>query len=381
MGKTRLNLAFCHGLVNKIRKESQHACRQIVILSAVVFIVAFFSSFLLPQLKSEAQETTRASPMPRDEALVIQKLPILSDVARPYAQVYEPFLDYAIHILKPDWIKTEDDLLSIFQRKMELIKLLLDYCQEPLEKIASPYRKDPRWPSLEKELRILGIKAFTAEDYWAGLSDGPVLDDLVERVASEPCQLFVQMKYAQTESFGGEYPYMYLDNEMKIIEIGEKLLQSFPDSKFTIQMKDMLFDALVPLTDVHEVEDCYIVGGLSRGVYPGWTDLKEQKRFIEDHPYSRFHDVVARIIGSISNISDEGPIYAVVTDACTSEKEARQVVLSYLLQGVDIPHILIDSGDAQRRYVAYRFYTDKEKADQALKEIQRVRAQALIRVF
>jgi hypothetical protein len=378
MGKTRLDLASCHWLIKKIRKES----RQIAILSAGVFIVAFFSSFLSPQHKPEAQETTRALPVPRDEALVIQKLPILSDVTRPYVQVYDLFLDYAIHILKPDLIKTEDDLLSIFSRKMELIKLLLEYCQEPFERIASPYRKDSRWPALEKELNILGIKAFTAEDYWAGLSDGPFLEDIVARVASIPCQLFIQMKYAQTESFGGEYPYMYLDDEMKMVEIGEKLLQSFPDSKFTTQMKDMLFDALVPLTDVHEVgSSSYIVGDLSRRAYPGMTDISQHQRFVEDYPNSRFHDVVARIIGSISTISDQGPIYAVVTDVCTSEKEARQVVLSYLLQGVDIPHILTDSGDAQRRYVAYRFYTDKEKSDQALKEIQRIKPQARIRVF
>jgi hypothetical protein len=381
MGKTRLDVVLCHGLIKKIGKRSQHAQRQLVILSAAVFIIAFFSSVLLPQLKPEAQENTQTLPVSRDEALVIQKLPVLSDLARPYVQVYEPFLDYATCILKPDWIKTEDNLLSIFPRKMELIKLLLDYCQEPFEKIASLYRKDPRWPALEKELSILGIKAFTAEDYWAGLSDGPFLEDLVSRVASEPCQLFIQMKYAQTESFGGEYPYMDLDDEMKMVEIGEMLLQSFPDSKFTIQMKDMLFDALVPLTDVHEVGDLYIVGGLSRRAYPGLTDITQHQRFIEDYPNSRFPDVVARIIGSISNISGEGPIYAVVTDACTSEKEARQVVLTYLLQGVDIPHILTDTGDAQRRYVAYRFYTDKEKASQALKEIQRIKPQALIRVF
>ena len=216
---TRLDLFSLHELKKQTRKQNQYIRRQIaertdrlrisgpiVILSANVFIVAFLSSFLLLQLRSEAQENTQAVPVPRDEALVIQKLPILSDLARPYAQVYESFLDYAICILKPDWIKTEDDLLSIFPRKMNLIKLLLDYCQEPFERIASSYREDPRWPPLEKELSILGIKAFTAEDYWAGLSDGPFLEDFVARVASEPCRLCIQMNMYKKLLFGCARP-------------------------------------------------------------------------------------------------------------------------------------------------------------------------------
>jgi len=104
----------------------------------IAFMVALFSIILGLYLRSEAQEKSQASVVPRDEALVIQKLPILSDLVRPYEQVYEPFLEYAVRILKPDWIETEDDLLSVFSRKAELIKLLLDHCSGPLEKIASP---------------------------------------------------------------------------------------------------------------------------------------------------------------------------------------------------------------------------------------------------
>lgn len=303
--------------------------KTIFLLSMMVFITALFLGFLPPPLRSDAQKDTQAAPAARDEALVNQRLPNLSNLARPYPQVYGPFLDYATCVLRPEWIKTEDDLLSLFPRKNELLKLLVDFCNKPSGGINGPNCGDPSWPAIEKELGVLGIKAVIAEDYVAGLSDGPFLEDLITRIASEPCRLFIHMKNLRTESFHGEYIFMNLDADMKMAEIGEKFLQSFPDSKFTKQMKDMLYEALVPLTDVHEVNSLHIVGGLTRKVYPGWTDIAKHRMFLENYPGSHFHDVVARIIGSMSSIAAEGPIYAVVTDVCASEEEARQVVLSY----------------------------------------------------
>jgi hypothetical protein len=355
--------------------------KTIFLPSTIVFIAAFVLCLWPPQLRSEGQENSQVVPAARDEALVVQKLPLLCSLTRPFPPVYRLFLDYATCVLRPQWIKTEDDLLSLFPRKNELMKLLVDLCNKDSGGINGPNRGDPSWPAIEKELGVLGIRAVISEDYVAGFSDGPFLEDLIARTASESCRLFIQMKNVRTESFNGEYIFMDLGADMKMVEIGEQFLRSFADSKFMNQMKDMLYEALVPLTDVHEASSLYIVGDLSREVYPGWTDIANHRSFIEKYPRSRFHDVVARIIDSMSSIAAKGPIYAVVTDNCASEEEARQLVLSYLLRGIDIPHILKTPEKALERCVAYRFFSDKGKAGQALKEIQKIKPQALIRIY
>jgi len=347
-----------------------------------VFGAALCLGTFLPLLGSLTQANPPSAPVARDEKSVNQQLPLLSTLTRPSPPTYEAFLDYATAVLKPAWIKNENDLLSLYACKDQLKGLLVGFCNISAGGINGPNSRDPAWPAMEKELAVLGIQAYFAEGDVAGLSDGPFLEDVIERVASEPCRLFIHMKNVQTKASNHEYVYMDLDADMKMVEIGERFLKSFPDSKFAGQMRDMLYDSLVPLTDVHYVgSSIYIVGGTSKDVYPGWTVIENHRKFIKTHLDSRFRGVVARIIGNISDISGGGPIYAVVTDVCPSEKEARRVVYSYLLQGLDIPHILTGRGDQKSTFIAYRFFSDKRKADMALSEIRKIKPQASIRIL
>jgi hypothetical protein len=350
-------------------------------LCAISIFGVVLAALLLTLLGTHAQETASSMPVARDEALVNQQLPLLCKMTRGNPVAYQALLDYATCVLKPEWIKTEDDLLSLFSQKNGLIRQLLAFCNTT-GGINGPTLDEKFWPAIEEELRLLGIQAIFTEDYIGGLSDGPFSMDIIDPVASEPFRLLVQLKNLRTESYNGEYIYRALDTQMVLVEIGERFLRSYAESRYSSEVRDILYEALIPLTDIHSVgPGAYVVGGTSKEAYPGATSIENHRRFLESYPESRFHDVVARIIDHMSDSSGEGPIYAVVTDACPSEDAACKVVFSYLLQGVDIPHILRDPTEAETRYVVYRFYSDKTKAEQALAAIRKIKPQALIRIF
>jgi hypothetical protein len=198
------------------------------------------------------------------------------------------------------------------------------------------------------------------------------------------------MTEAYAGSCGSEYTNLDLKPEMETIAIGERLLASFPESKHVEPAKLLLRKALFPLTDWHvmlpydptstdESDDhpfC-IVGGLNASTFPFWTDIGEPREFLKEYPDSRFHDVIAKIVEEPSEIKWKYRVHVVVVDDFRDEESARKAIFSYLLNGIDIPHLIIFSETSY--VVSYRFFADPEKAKRALERIIKIKPAATIR--
>ena len=109
------------------------------------------------------------------------------------------------------------------------------------------------------------------------------------------------------------------------------------------------------------------------------TELSNYTTFIKKYPQSRYAKVVKSILLNISTLeSNESGIehlYAVVTDEVANEGDASQLVVNYLQSGKDIPHILRTQS---KTYIAYRYYSDKEKAEAALQRAQKMKPSAKV---
>jgi hypothetical protein len=329
------------------------------------------------------------------EELVRKSLPLLSDKIRSLDQnIYPAFIKYADGVLRPDWIKSDDGLSLLFKERESLLDMINR--SEPLSNFLSGeterYVRDKSGDleAYDSEFELIGIRMIFAEGMFAGLAEGPVLKELVSRVASEPYRLYIRLVETYAGSYGSEYTYMDLGPEMEAVELAEELITRYPDSKYIDSTMQILGKALFPLTDWHvmlpsdptvaekpDYNPLCIVGELHTSVFRSWTDIGQPTKFLEAYPMSRFHDVVAKIVKEPSEILDGKSVYAVIVDEFNDEQSARKAILNFLLKGIDIPHLITLSETSY--VVAYRFFDDREKAEKALERIKNIKPNAMIR--
>ena len=294
-----------------------------------------------------------------------------------------------VRVLKPDWIETDDDLRSLFKERDSLLKKFNE--SEPLDRFLSdvagigPSRD---WEKYDHEFGQIGIRTVFAEGMLAGFVEGPVLEETVSLVASEPYRLYIKLVETYARSYGSEYTYMDLGPEMEAIELAEKLIAEHPESKYIDPANQILSKALFPLTDWHigvpddltlvkknDYHPFCIVGELHQRLFPWQTYVEEPKKFLEAYPGSRFHDVVARIVEEPSEIGAKS-VFVVVVDEFNDEESARKAILNYLLRGIDIPHLITLNETSY--IVAFRFFADPDKAKRALERIKKIKPDAAI---
>ena len=333
-----------------------------------------------------------------DEELVKRSLPYLSGKIRVLDQgIYPAFIEYATWVFKPDWIKTDEDLSRFLEKREPLLKMISgsESLCEFLSKEADKWvfkDKSGDWEHYEREFGLIGIRTVFAEGMLSGFAEGPVLEEVISRVASEPYRLYIRLMEAYARSYGAEYTFMNLEPEMEAIELGERLLNWFPESKYVGPAKQILAKALFPLTDWHIMvaadtpskdldkdHPFCVVGELHQRAYPFSTDIGQPKKFLETYPGSGFNSVIAKIVNDPSEMSGGRAVHAVMVDEFPDMESARQRILSYLLQGLDIPH-LITLGETSYA-VVYRFFADPEKAQRALEKIKKIKPEAGIKVW
>ncbi len=288
---------------------------------------------------------------------------------------------YAAFILNPDAITTESQLKAIFQLRESVIKEINEPVSEYMmqaEQNQTPTEK------LVSELKSVGMQGIYAEGMFVALTVAPILESNISRIASEPFKLYLQLLQHHSDSMGGEYPYMNLTHKMKTLHIGEQLRKKYPASEYVRESYDAFMDALHTLTDIHRLSFKahvqHIIGSVSTDFYPTGTEIENHKRFIAEYPQSRFNDVVKKILSDMSDIrmSPDGHferLYLVVTDEPRDFETGEKIVFGYLMNSMDIPHLV---EIRQGFFVVYRFYSDETKARQALDTIKQVKPDAKI---
>lgn len=286
-------------------------------------------------------------------------------------------------------IKTLEEVEKVFSHRDNLIKLLM------ADDDFNTYMEEG--DRLYEEFESLGIHIIEAEGLFFGLDKANLFEDIIEKVADEPYILKNKIDNLYAASHGSEYPYLDLSEEMQIIPLAEKMLLNYPDHKYNIEIAKILENALNPLTDVHLVKSShksYIVGGYAIGEYPGATDIKYHKEFVEKNEKSKFADVIDKIVKSISVMgkSEFDSLYFIqvpdlsTTDSIFADEKLNTALFNlqgsispltantkYLWLGIDIPHsFYLRDGDETNKVIVYRFSTEKENLVESLTNIQAI---------
>ena len=285
---------------------------------------------------------------------------------------------------------SEAGVLKIMDTRKQILeagefqKVLSDYYYNYDEQKVYDY-----WQLIDKELFKIGFQSVYAEGMLQDIALHSFLKAESDKYLKEETKLYLELKDAEANSRGGEYPYMGLGAYGKTVEKGEILLKKYPAHKNIADIEAITYASLFPYVDYHRVASSvdykeYCVGGFVSDIYPSGTEISNHDAFLETYKNSKFHQVVKRIrenpsVIAVGKNGEFKPVYLVVTDVVTSHKAAEKKVWKYLNEGLDIPHALLLTENGKEMFVvAYRFFPDKEKAAKALAQISAKVANAKI---
>ncbi|MGB0931965.1 MAG: hypothetical protein ACPGVB_14370, partial [Chitinophagales bacterium] len=253
---------------------------------------------------------------------------------------------------------------------------------------------------LDEELKELGMQAIYSEGMYWSLGPAEMLTQEMEKYASEVFHLYMDFQSARTDAIMGEYPYLNLDGEGKMVVIGEKMQSKYPDNPLTQKIEVDFNSALKLFTDVHVIKSdfdkSYMTNGLATDFYPNATSIDALRKFTEDYPESKYSKMVETVMENMSEMESkelgwkdlylvvvkwEDIIEKTIVEELEEEKDsmivytfpdAEKIRNDFLKKGIIVPHTLqvLKKGE-QKCAVTYRFYADKSKAEVALKEIKK----------
>lgn len=279
-------------------------------------------------------------------------------------------------ILKnPSKLKSDEAILNFFALRSNaqpvldnLVGAHYSYMQEKLE---SEYWYDE---ALEAELNASGFRTVWAEGFLGGLTTAPVLENQIAAAASEELAYYLKIKDLEASSEGSEYPLDDVDPEIGIVYEYEQLMNKFPQSQYLDLAWETFELALSILTDVHMVTDgdytnC-IAWGFEISYWPNGTSCGALSSYVSGHPESRFSPVFSAIEENKSVIEAQAEdVYVVEVPPLT---EKTKWATDYLMKGIDVAHALSlkQEDGSYNTVLAYRFYTEKTKAEEALSKIR-----------
>lgn len=324
-----------------------------------------------------------------DPNYMAQQFPVLASTIKPDHQLYPILNNYAYDVMHPaQSVQSEKDLKRIFyKRDAQIIPMLHGDIFDPLAIKNPDFFVGDAGRKLQAELQKIGMQCIYAEGMYVALGATEMLPDAMKQYGSEVFKLYSDFLNAYGNAVGGEYPYMDLSGEMRMVAIGEIMLDKYPKHEYTQAIQSDFEFALHTLTDIHTVkgesntEQFY---ALSTDPYPYMTNFEEHERFIATYPDTKYGKIVQKIRSNTSQINYNGgnlsDLYLLVLQwrdavsesdiAYCDDIEAIKDSL-YLNQGIDVPHVLpIFKDSTTQCALTYRFYPEKNKAEQALKNIQ-----------
>ena len=326
-----------------------------------------------------------------DINLFTEQLPILSQLLQGNA-LHNTIAVYANKVLRGK-VSSQKDLETLLDSRSKMITLLHDKVLNPFFSKADTedFYNSERGASLEKELNRIGIQSISAEGMYIGLAPSTMLEKEFKQLSDEPFKLYNDFLSQRGNSMGGEYPYSNLENQMKLVWIGEQLIGKYPNNPYTARIRSDFRFALGTLTDFHQVNTpaqgvYYIVSDLLTEPYPTMTSVDQLNNFVKQYPQSKYSHLTKNILENTSDIklNEDGypqPIYLVVakwlaadsSDENADCENAEQLRNNYLDKAMPIPHLLRLNRQGQTQCaLCYRFYSSAQKATTALSILKKI---------
>lgn len=312
------------------------------------------------------------------EALVLEYLP---DIIKKYNEDF--YKDFSVYMsLLNSFVDSDDKVMAILNMR--------DSIMSEMTTIIENYYYDEGeadWDKsllVDEELDTIGFWTIYAEGMFVDLDVAPILENEIEQYTSEEFQTYIDFKNKFSHSLGGEYPYMSITVYYPAIMAGEKMYKNFKSSKYFDLIYDDYLSCLSILTDIHKVNfsdfstGCFY-SNLTYSFYPFATSCEDLDYIIDNYPNSMFIPILEKLTNNMSEIdvntdndNVKSEIFAVVIDQFDDYSAANDKIFEYLNQGKDIVHNLSlkNNDDQIVYYTCYRFYSDKQKAQEALNYIK-----------
>lgn len=363
--------------------------------------------FVLGSCENKTSNTTTNNGNYKGEASISispkflqQNFPVLDSISRTKEGLHQLLNGYAFRLKNASTlVESDKDLQELFEMRdndilTELHKKVLD----PIALENGVFYHSAAGAKLDEELKELGMQAVYSEGMYWSLGPAEMLTEEMEKYASEVFRLYMDFQSARTDAIMGEYPYLNLDGEGKMLVTGEKMQEKYPDNPLTKKIETDFNSSLEVFTDVHiiksDFDKSYMTNGLATEFYPNATNIDALKKFTEDYPESKYGKMVETVIKNMSEMEpkeigwkdlylvvvqwadivektaiQEGDTVSTTFKSCIN---ARKICNDFLKKGITISHSLqVKKKDEEKCAVVYRFYADKKKAETALKEIKK----------
>lgn len=315
------------------------------------------------------------------------KIVYLFDILKPNKSLFTQFSKYIDEFNLS--IRNEDDIIAVFNKRDSLI----DSLNKQLEKYYYKTGQEniEQWEKIDNELNLIGFSPIYAEGSYIDLNVSPILKDEIKKVGSKEFILFNDFNNLYTRTLGGEYPFLNTDAFFKAYLVAEKLYTEFPESKYFKKIKPKFYELINYITDVHEVTfidekdincQCF---NFTYSYYPYSTNCETMIDFVRLNKKSVISPVLEKIIKNKSLISIDpnktikATIYVISIEEQKSIELAKERSVEYILSGKDYVHPLtLKQNDKEKYFVTYRFYTDKQTADEYYEKIKKTEPNAKI---
>ncbi len=285
---------------------------------------------------------------------------------------------------------SEAEIYQIFQQR--------DSLMTDIDKIFNTYyyamtqQQFQTWEDIDKELKSIGFKVIYAEGTYIGLDVAPILETRIKKYASKPFQYYADFRNKRAVAMGGEYPYANNYDAFVAVYAAEKLYKDYPQSQYLSLIDEQYRELLFTITDVHYattsndgVKGCYY-NAFHYDFYPYYSNCSDIEKIIKDFPNSMYINVFKELNENMSAIfvqlnkpKELVVAYVIVTEKVDNETAGINKVFDYLNNGVSIVHnIAVDDGTVTDYYVAYRYFSNKSKAEEALNKIKPIAPKAKI---
>ncbi len=369
-------ILLCESLTNKMR------------LISLLLMTSFFGFTCEEEnqdyIREETSKTKKAIVLPKEDSIKINErnlapdfypdsLILLKRFSKSYPQVYNTIIELEKAIKGSNKINDDEGLLELLDIRDKLAEAIniSGVFYDVYDEEGSP-NYETAFENFEKELNSLGFQEQWAEGFYIGISKALFMEELFETKASEPLKLKTRIFDLYGYTGETEYPLLGLSAESEIIFLGEQMFAKYRDHNYTKHIQEIFEESLMTLFDFHAVyygdgKPTFINFDLSTRAYPNWTEIHNRENFIKEYPDSKYVPLMEKVLVNLSSINVENDSIFIVQVPSKVTK-----IIEFLNKGIVIPNVieLRDSkGVLTKTVCAYRFYSDKTKAEQALKLI------------
>lgn len=294
-----------------------------------------------------------------------QSFPMLNGIIKQDADLLSAVSSYAEAAITGKGIETDEDVEELLSQrdklKPEIGNLVL---------VWDEFTSDPsELGKLDQEISKMGMRIAAVEGMFGKLVSGDMPPATLQ-ACSPPMRAHLAFVSAAANTIGGEYPYSNMSFFADAVLAGEKLMTDFGKSTWANRDKEEFANMLRTFLGMYlRTEGDYEMAAAG---YPGdgsfefaLSELESHKRFVQEHPNSKFAPHVKAMLESTSKSAYQPEELYVVYDAYfESREEARKHQFDQLMNGKDLLHLVpVELGNGKTNWlVSYRFYEDSEQA-------------------